>query len=275
MSTTKRRLRVGLIGFGAIGREFLARVGGATSGVEVVAVVLRPGAPTSVLALLEQLAPQASAVTTLANHYAQLDLVVEAAGHGAIEEHVMPALLHGVNAVLASVGALAPLGVAEKLEEAASRGGAQVQLIAGAIGAIDALTAAKQGGLAQVRYTGRKAPLAWRGTAAEALVDLSQLTREHVFFSGSAREAAQRFPKNANVAATVALAGIGLDRTLVQLIADPTVKVNVHQIFAQGEFGELELTMRNLPLVTNPKTSALTVYSLIDVVAKKAQALVI
>jgi aspartate dehydrogenase len=166
------------------------------------------------------------------------DIVVECAGHAAIEEHLLPALAQGVPCVVTSVGALATPGLPERLDVAARAG---------------------------------KPPLAWRGTPAEQRVNLAALSSEALIFEGSAREAATLYPKNANVAATLALAGLGLDRTQVRLFADPAVQQNVHQIEAEGAFGSLELTLRCKTLPANPKTSALVVYSVARALRNRVQ----
>ena len=256
-------LKLALIGCGAIGTAVLELLR-ADAGLQVAAIVVPGPSLAGARAVAAQLAP--GAVVAEAVPEADIDLVLEAAGHAAIEAHVLPALRRGVRCIVASVGALSAPGLAEALEQAAREGGAQVQLIAGAIGAIDALAAARIGGLEQVRYTGRKPPRAWQGTPAEEGRELAALTEPTVIFEGSARQAAQLYPKNANVAATVSLAGLGLDRTTVRLIADPGVSENVHQVEAVGAFGSFELTMRNQPLAANPKTSALTVYSAVRAV---------
>lgn len=261
-------LRIALVGCGAIGSAVLELLAGDRA-LEVAAIVV----PDEGVAAAQRLAPGVRVGSSLPAE--GIDLVVETAGHAAIEQHVLPALARGAPCVVASVGALSAAGLAERLEAAAVAGRTQVQLIAGAIGAIDALAAARIGGLDTVRYTGRKPPRAWQGTPAEQGRELGALAHETVIFEGSAREAAALYPKNANVAATVSLAGLGLDRTLVRLIADPAVAENVHTVEAEGAFGSFALTMRNKPLAANPKTSALTVYSAVRALRNRVSPLAI
>jgi aspartate dehydrogenase len=261
-------LRIALVGCGAIGAALLELLRG-DDRLAVSAIVV-PAASAG--AARARVAP-IPVLTALPEQ--GFDLVVEAAGHAAIEQHVLPALARGTPCVVASVGALSAPGLAERLEAAARSGGAQVELVAGAIGAIDALAAARAGGLTRVRYTGRKPPRAWMGTPAEQGRELGALAGETVVFEGSAREAAALYPKNANVAATVSLAGLGLDRTRVRLIADPALAENVHEVEAEGAFGGFQLTMRNKPLAANPKTSAQTVYSLLRALRRRVEPLVI
>ena len=265
-------VKIALVGCGAIGTALLELVKD-DAGLQVAAIVVHDEGADAARTVAQRLAPKASVVATVPGE--GIDLVVEAAGHAAIAQHVLSALRRGVPCIVASVGALSAHGLLEQLESAAREGGTQAQLIAGAIGAIDALAAARIGGLDTVRYTGRKPHLAWQGTPAEQGRDLDALTTATVIFEGTAREAAAQFAKNANVAATVSLAGLGLDRTMVRLIADPGIKENVHQVEAAGAFGSFELTMRNLPLAANPKTSALTVYSAVRALRGRVAPLVI
>ena len=265
-------MQIALIGCGAIGTALLELVKDDT-GLQIAAIVVPVDGADAARSVAQRLAPGAQIVQAVPT--GGIDLVVEAAGHAAIEQHVLPALRRGVPCIVASVGALSAPGLPEQLEAAAREGRTQVQLIAGAIGGIDELAAARIGGLETVRYTGRKPPHAWKGTPAEQGRDLDTLVAETVIFEGTAREAAAQFPKNANVAATVSLAGLGLDRTTVRLIADPAVRENLHQVEAAGAFGSFELTMRNQPLAANPKTSALTVFSAVRALRGKVAPLVI
>ena len=246
--------RVTLIGWGAIARAIFARMAHAP-GVRITHVVVRDSKVTDTQ---KELGEAALACTTVP---ADAQLVLECAGHSALTQHVLPALRRGVTCGVLSVGALSEVGLPEQLEAAAQQGQTQVHLLAGAIGGIDAIAAARTAGLTQVTYTGRKPPVGWRGSPAEQVVNLDALTQPTVILQATAREAARLYPKNANVAATISLAGLGLDATQVRLIADPGVSENIHEIHVQGSFGEMQLTMRGKPLPENPKTSALTVLS--------------
>lgn len=264
--------RIALVGCGAIGHAVLELLRG-DAAARVVRVVIPARDHVAARLELGSLAPGAEIATAVDLGSDRPDLVVECAGHAAIVEHVLPALAAGVPAIVASIGALHDATLAARLADAAAAGGTQVQLVSGAIGAVDALAAAALGGLTLVHYVGRKPPQGWRGTPAEALCNLDTISAPFTLFEGSAREAARLYPKNANVAATVSLAGIGLDETRATLIADPGVRRNVHRLIAEGAFGRLDLTIENEPLAANPKTSALTVYSIVHAIHNATRAI--
>ncbi len=257
-----------LIGYGAIGRSLYSRLRG-HAGVLVDSIVVPERSVAEVQALV------GASVKVLSEVPDHTYLLLECAGHGALTSHVLRALERGVECAVLSVGALSEPGLPEKLADAARRGGAQIHLLSGAIGGIDALSAARLAGLHSVTYTGRKPPQGWRGTPAEQTVDLDRLTEPTVILEASAREAARLYPKNANVAATISLAGLGLDATQVRLIADPSVSQNIHEIDVRGEFGEMQISMRGKPLADNPKTSALTVLSALRFLDNRSGAMTI
>ncbi|MDZ7864555.1 aspartate dehydrogenase [Acidovorax sp.] len=266
MTGHRTPLRLAVVGFGAIGQALAQELAG-DGRVHLAQVIVSPASLAAAQVACVALAPEVRVASTLDLRPGQRpDLVVECAGHTAVLAHVVPALQAGVPCAMASVGALHDADLLARLEAAVQEGGTRLQLVAGAIGGIDALAAARFGGLDEVIYVGRKPPLSWAGTPAELAFDLARLAVPQVVFRGSARQAAAQFPKNANVAATVSLAGLGLDRTQVELVADPGVVRNLHTVIARGAFGRLELQMENLPLAANPKTSALTVYSLVRAV---------
>ncbi len=130
-------------------------------------------------------------------------------------------LRHGTDLLVVSVGALADPALETALRAASATGGGKLLIPGGALGGIDALSAAREAGLSSVDYIGRKAPAAWKGTAAEKIVQLDRVTKPHTFIDCEARTAALTFPQNANVVAAIALAGLGFDKTRVRLIVDP------------------------------------------------------
>ena len=132
------------------------------------------------------------------------------------------------------------------------------------------MAAARIGGLDKVTYTSRKPPGAWKGTPAEDVCDLDALTEEATLYQGSADEAATRYPQNANVAATIALAGAGFAKTEVRLVADPAAGGNIHQVHAEGAFGAVDIEIRGKPLPDNPKTSTLAAHSVVAEIRRRA-----
>jgi aspartate dehydrogenase len=255
-------MHLGLIGYGNIARALLrvlAREGAAPARLSVL--VRAPRTAETRAALAADFAGASHVVTDAAALVAQgPDLVVECAGHSAVQDHATLVLAAGIDTVITSIGALADAALLHALEGAA-QGGARAVLPAGAIGGIDLLSALRPSGIASVVYTGRKPPMAWAGTPAEGLLDLTTLREPATFFTGTAGDAARDYPKNANVAATLALAGVGFAATQVRLVADPTITRNIHDVSVSAGAADFSITIAGTPSPDNPKTSLATVYS--------------
>ena len=265
--------RIALIGYGAIGRAVHRLLQAhADTPAEVVAVLV--GHPDRLVAERPEMAPLlvADLPALLAR---RPGLVVECAGHQAVDAHGAAVLQAGVDLLVSSIGSLAEPAREQALRQAATAAGRQLLLPAGAIGGIDWLAAARSTGLARVVYRSRKPPAAWVGSEAEAACDLATLTAPFTFFRGSAREAALRFPRNANVAATVALAGNGFEATEVEMVADPGAPGNVHEIEAESAGGSLSLRIVGQPDPLNPRTSMMTAHSVARAVINRGAALVV
>ena len=190
------------------------------------------------------------------------DLVIECASHSAVAAYGAAVLSRGIDLMIVSVGALADEALHAELDIAALEGDARLIVSSGALGGVDILAAARLSGISEVTYTSRKPPQAWRGTPAEGLLDLGALTGEAVFFEGTARDAARGYPKNANAAATIALAGAGFEKTRVRLVADPASPGNVHAFSFASACADVEVRIVGKPSPDNPKTSLPTVYAL-------------
>jgi aspartate dehydrogenase len=250
---------VGLIGCGGIAQDVLAALRASpANGVSIVGALARPGRGEAARARLCGIDVVEALDALLARGPA---LVAEVAGQSAVAEHGDAVLRSGVDCLVISVGALADPALFARLRSAAHDGSSRILLPAGAIGGLDAIAAMRVAGLTSVRYRSRKPPAAWRGSPAEQAVDLDQLTRRTVLYKGTAGEAALLYPQNANVAAAVALAGLGFDATEVELVADPDAPGNIHEIEAEGVAGSFSIQLQGKASRTNPKTSALAALS--------------
>ena len=203
------------------------------------------------------------------------DIVVECAGHAAVKAYAAPVLAAGLDFIIVSTGSLADAQLWDTVRNAAQNSTARVKLVAGALPGVDALSAAKLAGLTKVTLRSSKPPKAWKGTPAEQTHDLNAITTRTVIFSGNARQAALTFPKNANVAATAALAGIGFENTSIELVADPGVTQNRHHLEAEGAFGAMSLEINANPSPDNPKTSHIAALSIMRLLENEASAIVI
>jgi aspartate dehydrogenase len=266
-----RTTKVAFIGWGAIARRCYRLLRERQSRVTLAAVGIRPGRTADDASI--QGIPRFFAPADIAAIDAEV--VVEAASREAVGEWGYAALTAGKDFILCSTGALVEADVLAKLLEGAERGGGRVIVPPGALAALDGLAAASLLGLDAVTHTIIKPTVAWQGTAAESLITLAHLRSPTVIFEGTARDAARRFPANANAAAAVALTTIGLDRTRVILIADPAATGNSHEIRARGAFGALTIKVDNLALPDNPKSSQLTALSIVRLLESRSSVLVI
>ena len=194
--------------------------------------------------------------------YPPVDMVVEAASQAAVRDVALSVLQNRRDMMVMSVGALMDESVLDVLREACTDYNARMYLPSGAVGGLDAISAAR-GQIDAVSITTTKSPASLRGAPHFEMegTDADAITKRTILYRGGAAEAVRRFPANANVAASLSLAA-GREAE-VAVVADPAVHSNVHRITARGGFGTMEFEVRNEPEPTNPKTSRLAALSAI------------
>ncbi|OGR90262.1 MAG: aspartate dehydrogenase [Elusimicrobia bacterium RBG_16_66_12] len=254
-------MNLGIIGYGNMGR-ILAQ-----------AIEDRKAGDVSLVAVLDVFADSPfgdgagePAYFTQIDPFLKTDMavVVETASQAVLKEHGPRVVGAGKNLIAMSTGAFSDRAFLEKMSDLAVERGCRVMLPSGAIGGLDAILAAGVDQIDEVTLTTTKPPRALAGVDRD--LDLATITEPTLLYEGPAGEAVVRFPKNVNVAATLSLAGIGFERTVVRLVADPHATLNTHRIDARGAFGELHLAFTNVPSPDNPKTSYLAALSAIRAV---------
>lgn len=258
----KKTLRIALLGGGTIARLVLQQARqGALPGIDVVALAGRSASSRAAALAREfgiEYLPRADALLAL-----RPDAVLEAASHDAVRQHLVALLDAGIDVVLLSAGALVDDALRRDAEAASARTGALLYVPSGGIGGLDALKTACLAGVDEASIQVAKPPAAWKGIPyVEARgIDLDRLAGPLTLFEGPAREGVPHFPQNVNIAAVLSLAGIGLDRTSLKVVADPALTLNTHTIRVSGRCGRFTVVLENVPAPDNPKTSWLACYS--------------
>lgn len=184
----------------------------------------------------------------------EIDIVVEAANIHAVKT-LLPTVIKKKDVVLISVGALADEALLNEISNLVQKHKYTVHLPSGAIGGLDLLQNAHAlGKVYSVSLTTRK--------PASSLID-EDIHEAKVVFEGKAIDAIKQFPKNMNISIVLSLAGVGIEKTRVCLVADPHIEKNIHQVDITGEFGEATFSITNHPLPENPKTSYLAAMSIL------------
>ena len=257
-------IRAAVVGLGAIGATLARKLStGAVPGVDLVAVSTRDTAKAEGFA--ESLGGNVQ-VVPIADLPKVVDLAIECAPAAILEEIARPMLEAGKKVMVLSVGAL--LSHPALLDLANKRHG-QIIVPTGALLGLDAVSAAAEGIIYSVRMKTTKPPKGLVGAPylVENKINVADINAPTKVFEGTAREAAKGFPANLNVAVALSLAGIGPDRTMLEIWADPKIERNTHRISVEADSASFEMTIRNIPS-DNPKTGKITPLSAIAALRK-------
>lgn len=254
-----RRLRIGIAGVGTIGSAVVRALDREDVGADVVAVVARdPAGARSRWGLLSR-EPEFVGFDELAE---RCDVVVEAMPAAFFRESAIPVIERARVLVAMSSGALL---AHDDLVTRARETGARIIVPSGALLGLDAIRAAAEGTINSAMIVTRKPPAGLAGAPYLAArgIELRGISEAVKVFDGSARDGAKHFPANVNVAATLSLAGIGPDRTRLQIWADPTIERNTHRVEVDADSARFTMTVESVPSLENPRTGKLTPLSVI------------
>ena len=258
-STDNPALRVAIGGFGAIGREIAARLNQGIPDLKLTAVSAKhvEKAQNHIASLTHAI--PVIALEAIAEH---ADIIVECAPAAVFDEIAEPAIDAGRIFMPLSVGALLSRSA---LIEKAKQTGARIIVPTGALIGLDAVRAAAEGEIQSVKLVTRKPPngLAGAPYLIENDISLDGLTEPLKVFEGTAREGTKGFPDNVNVAAALSLAGIGPDKTRIEIWADPSIKRNIQHVEVEADSARFEMTIENIPSPENPRSGRITALSAI------------
>ncbi|MCD1296015.1 aspartate dehydrogenase [Methanocella sp. CWC-04] len=254
--------RIGIVGTGAIGKEIARAIDSGIVPAKLEAIWDRDEEEAKSFAATLKSKPK---VLPLKELVEESNFVVEAASQAAVKEVGIAALGAGRSVMIMSVGALADKELLERLRSLAKNCHCSIYVPSGAVCGLDGVKSASIARIDTVTITTRKPREGLRGAPfiVKNNIDIDKITEPTTIYTGPASVAIKEFPANVNVAASLSLVGIGFDRTIVNVVVDPTIKRNIHEIEVKGEFGELKTHVENVPSGFNPKTSYLAALSAI------------
>lgn len=264
MAKKTKRLRIALIGYGAISQMMFDLFRAKKPAIDIVGVLVREGRSKATQKAVGRKVAVVEDLKSLLK--LKPDVVVEAASQQAVRDYGAAILAKGIDFMVIATGAYGDAKLYKSHIKAAEKSGARLRLPSGAIAGLDGLLAMRHDSLSKVKYTSIKPPHAWSGTPAETEFDLPAIKVPTVIFRGSPADAGRLYPKNANLAVTVALCGIGLEKTEIELVADPTLPpgTNASKLEAIGASGELRMERLGRAMPDNPKTGVLTALTMAD-----------
>jgi aspartate dehydrogenase len=241
-------MKLGIIGCGAIGSDVAKAADSFPEINEILLFDINKNAMKKLHASLQK-----SKEVSINELIKNADIVFEAASQKAVRDYGKQILEHEKDLIIMSIGSLFDDSYREELTEIARKNNRKIYLPSGAVCGIDGILSASIDEIDKVTLVTTKPPKA---------LD-TKILRRKVIFRGSAREAVKQFPKNINVAANLSIAGIGFDKTYVEIVVDPVATRNSHKILAHGRFGRLRAEVENMPNPNNPGSSYLASLSAI------------
>jgi len=260
--------RVGIIGYGSIGKEIIA----ATSRNEIpnARIVALFDKESTVFNKVDYDNGELNLFSDFdefynSDIYSNIDIIIECASKGAIKEYGKKIIDSKKDLIVLSVGAFSDEKYLIELQNLSNLNNTKILIPTGAIAGLDSIRSVKKY-LNTLTIVTTKNPKSLIGAPyfKSSKIRIDEILKETVLFEGNAIDAIELFPANVNVAVSVALAGIGLVKTQVKIVADPTLSVNKHEIVGEGTFGKIQIVVQNIPSPSNPRTSYLASLSAIE-----------
>jgi aspartate dehydrogenase len=253
-------IRYGIVGFGRIGRRLAERLPGA------VAILVRDSRAKE---MASRFGNELVCTNLDAFIDCKPDVAVECASPQALTDHGPTLLAAGVDVVPLSLAALADRDVEQRLMSAAKAGPGRLEIAPGGIGTLDLVAAAREEGLRRVVYRQLKSPAMWQLTPAARLANLAQVRQRQVFYKGSVRDVVKHLPDHVNSSVGIALAGLGLDETEVELVADPMLLETAYELEVHAAPGTAMLRLGGREVTPGGDPADYTAFSLMRLLRRR------